>query len=1205
MKLLRGLSFVLLIISSCENPEIVGTPDDHTVRSPFVVNLDTVNHYDVNPISGEEVDTAFQGRKTGAYFQITPDFQSSEELEPPTEYDVTIDEPLETNVYEFHNHLSPITSLAETNNKFTPGKNGLAEPVTGIAQPSITQLTLPEPKVAASPRFKDKGSLDSKYLDIPQGLKDSYLRNSMFDIDGNLWIGSYNLGLIKYDGIGFTMIGPDQGLRATTVRGLAQDREGNIWMALQGGGICRYDGAKLTHYGTEEGMLSDKYMALTLDSSGNIWAASDEQGIVKLNPSTNEFTFYTHDCGLPSGSFWSIIADRNDRIWVGSFAHGVYCFDGESFSGILPDSDEVSHRIISLFEDSGGNIWIGTENNGAIMYDGKYLHEFRHSEGCPAKQVWDFHEDRNGDIWMACWGQGLVKYERSGLSGFKTYTTHSGLSNNLILNISPDSYGQLWLTTYGGGLNIFNETGFQNYTREQNLNSDIIFNVQPMPDSSVWIATYHGGIVKYKDEQFIQYDAPSTEHFGSIRSLETDHNGDLWMGSLYARLFRFDGKKIFHYTEKQGIGGERILDIKCDSKNQVWLSMPTGIRVMNQYGIRTYSWESGLLTNIVQSIEEDEEGTMWLGGNRGITGIKNDRVIHYTEREGLLSNDVHALHFDNEGNMWIGSAGGLSRFDGQRFYSFTRTHGLPDGKISSVEQDAKGNLWLASGNGLCHVDINHPYSIDEPRFTTYSADDALKGTDFFSGGLRIDSAGTLWGSTGKAAIAMNLEGFENNQTAPIVSLTHLNVLEQYVDYKAEDLTLEAEFDSVIPYTNYPLNPVFPYNENHLTFHFAGKDWCAPHKIVYSYAMEGLDTSWSIPSSEPKADYRNLPYGKYQFKVMAKGEAQVWSEPVTYSFEIRPPWWHTWWARLGYVLFFVGTLVFMVERRTAKLRARQKELQHEINLATEEIRQQKDEVEKQKEVIEEAHKEITDSINYAERIQRSFLATEDLLSENLKDYFVFFQPKEAVSGDFYWAGKLDNGDFAVVNADSTGHGVPGAIMSILNISAIERAVEKGLTNPPEIFNDTRQTIIERLKKDGSKEGGKDGMDASLIALNQDRTLLSYVAAHNPIWVIRAGEIIDLKAEKMPVGKHDLDKEPFTGGQFVLQKGDVIYTMTDGFQDQFGGPKGKKFKVKPLKELLLANAHLGMFEQKELLHKTFSEWKGKLEQIDDVCIIGVRI
>ncbi len=270
------------------------------------------------------------------------------------------------------------------------------------------------------------------------------------------------------------------------------------------------------------------------------------------------------------------------------------------------------------------------------------------------------------------------------------------------------------------------------------------------------------------------------------------------------------------------------------------------------------------------------------------------------------------------------------------------------------------------------------------------------------------------------------------------------------------------------------------------------------------------------------------------------------------------------------------------------------------------------LEKTHEQLEESHKEITDSINYAERIQRSFLASKETLDKHLKDYFVFFKPKEAVSGDFYWAAKLSNNNFVFTVADSTGHGVPGAIMSILNISSLEKAIEKE-TEPHHILGKTRELIIERLKKDGSEHGGKDGMDCSLLVLNQDKTLLTFASANNPVFIVRKNfeqeppnsKLIEFKPDKMPVGKHDKDQTPFTLQTVSLQKGDVIYTLTDGMPDQFGGEKGKKYMIKNLKNLFLTIAHLTMVEQENVLAEEFASWKGENEQIDDVCILGVRV
>jgi serine phosphatase RsbU (regulator of sigma subunit) len=269
-----------------------------------------------------------------------------------------------------------------------------------------------------------------------------------------------------------------------------------------------------------------------------------------------------------------------------------------------------------------------------------------------------------------------------------------------------------------------------------------------------------------------------------------------------------------------------------------------------------------------------------------------------------------------------------------------------------------------------------------------------------------------------------------------------------------------------------------------------------------------------------------------------------------------------------------------------------------------VERQKFAVEEQKHIIEEKHREITDSINYAERIQRSFLASKEMLDQHFVEYFIFFKPKDVVSGDFYWASELNNNNFAFSVADSTGHGVPGAIMSLLNITSLERAIELH-NDPSQILNHTRRTIIERLKKDGSEAGGKDGMDCGMLVFDFKNRKLQVAAANNPVWIARNKEMIEIKPDKMPVGKHDLDGQSFTAHSIDLFPGDVVYTLTDGFPDQFGGPKGKKFMSKNLRELLVSNSVLPLSKQKSILEDTFKTWAGDQEQVDDVTIAGIRI
>lgn len=289
-------------------------------------------------------------------------------------------------------------------------------------------------------------------------------------------------------------------------------------------------------------------------------------------------------------------------------------------------------------------------------------------------------------------------------------------------------------------------------------------------------------------------------------------------------------------------------------------------------------------------------------------------------------------------------------------------------------------------------------------------------------------------------------------------------------------------------------------------------------------------------------------------------------------------------------FFV--IVSIIAIRSYQLTKKAKEI----------ISEQKKEVEHQKNLVEEHQRETISSINYAKRIQYTLLANSELLNQNLKEHFVLFKPKDIVSGDFYWATKKDN-KFYLAVCDSTGHGVPGAFMSLLNISFLNEAItEKNILEPHQILNHVRKRLIENI----SQEGGQDGMDAILFCFedHSNSKTITYSAANNAPFLIRGGVIIELPKDKMPVGKGE-KTESFTLQHISANKGDVLYLYTDGYADQFGGPKGKKFKYKALNELLLANCSKEPQEQLRMLNQNFSDWRGDLEQVDDVCLIGIKI
>lgn len=260
----------------------------------------------------------------------------------------------------------------------------------------------------------------------------------------------------------------------------------------------------------------------------------------------------------------------------------------------------------------------------------------------------------------------------------------------------------------------------------------------------------------------------------------------------------------------------------------------------------------------------------------------------------------------------------------------------------------------------------------------------------------------------------------------------------------------------------------------------------------------------------------------------------------------------------------------------------------------------DEVVRQKHLVEEKQKEIVDSITYAERIQKPLLAKEETIKRYFTDCFILFKPKAIVSGDFYWACEI-GGKLYLAVCDSTGHGVPGAFMSLLNIGFISEAIkEKSIIEPNEIFNYVRQRLIESI----SDQGQKDGFDGTLICYDKKHLKLYYSAAHCTPLVIRNDEIIEMASDKMPVGKGEKNHS-FTLHELDVQPNDRIYLYTDGYADQFGGPKGKKFKYKQLKAVLMSEYINKMSKQKLVIEEIFEEWQGELEQTDDVTIVGLKV
>ncbi len=411
------------------------------------------------------------------------------------------------------------------------------------------------------------------------------------------------------------------------------------------------------------------------------------------------------------------------------------------------------------------------------------------------------------------------------------------------------------------------------------------------------------------------------------------------------------------------------------------------------------------------------------------------------------------------------------------------------------------------------------------------------------------------------------------------------------------------------------------------FDFVGISYRAADHVKYQFKLAPLDEEWLHWTDKMEAVYPHIPPGEYTFMVRAKNKDGVINEtPTTYTFVILPPWYKTWWFYTLCVVSFFSAVYSVFVVRTKQLKQQKETLELQVAERTKEFVKEKEKVEKineevlhKNEIIEEKNTEIMDSIEYAKGIQQAILPSREKVKKYLPESFILFRPKDVVSGDFYWMDHKENISFFTA-ADCTGHGVPGAFVSMVGANGLNRAVNGfGLREPGPILDRLRDLVQETFK------ARKDGMDVGLCGLHHDSNKLQFAGAHNPLWVIRPGgskllvdgneiepnleleqNLFEVKADKQPVGAFD-HATLFTNHEVQLQKGDSLYVFTDGYPDQFGGAKGKKFMSKSLKKLLISIYDQPMEEQRNILEETIVSWMdvSNNEQIDDICIFGVRI
>ncbi len=941
------------------------------------------------------------------------------------------------------------------------------------------------------------------------------------------------------------------------------------------------------------------------DKNGNIWFGTNGGGVNKYDGKT--FTQYTEKQGLIKDDVRSILEDNNGLMWFGTNGGGVCRFDGKSFTHITVDEGLTDNTVLAMAQDKKGNIWLATDAGGVSCYErfpsgNMGFTNYTEKEGLGNNSIISVKEDSNGNIWFGTYGSGVTRFDSK---TFTHFTEKEGLSNNFVLSINTDDAGNIWFGTYGGGVCRYDTKSFSHYTAKEGLSNNTVRGIVESKNGDLWFGIHGDGVCRYNGSSFEHYTEKEGLSNKFVKSVTEDKNSNQWFVTDGGGVNRFDGKTFSIFTTEEGFISDYVICALTDRSGNIWFGTDEGVCKYDGVNFTNFTEEEGLCSNDVSCLCEDKAGNIWVGTNgSGVDRYDGKQITHFTEKEGLGNNTVKTIVEDNKGNIWFGTdGGGLSSYNENiGFTTYSEKSGLSSNNIRSILQDKAGNLWIGTSKGLNYVVFNN----GSPEIYIYGSANGLKANDFFANSALIDSKDRAWWGTGKALSTLDLTSFKLSNSLPQMHLNNLELEQTFIDFYSLSDSLhpahhevgdkikksldDVAFTSVAAYNNYPLDLKLPYYLDHITFHFEATDWAAPEKLRYQYMIEGLEKDWSPVTFENKAVYSNLPHGNFTFKVKAIGISNKWSQTLEYPFKIKTPWWKTPVAYAAYVLGFIGIVFGFNNIRTRQLKARQEELELTVKERTHEVVQQK-------ELIEEKQKEIVDSINYAKRIQYTLLAHAEFLKQNLKDHFVLFQPKDIVSGDFYWATKKGKRFYLAV-CDSTGHGVPGAFMSLLNISFLNEAIsEKSIASPDEILNYVREKLVNSISIDGAK----DGMDGILLCIEGDK--ITYAAANNSPVLISDGVLTHLETDKMPIGKGEKN-EPFRLQTINAKKGDHLFLYTDGYADQFGGPKGKKFKYKPLDSMLLENCGSASEVQKEILSTRFNDWKGNLEQVDDVLLIGIH-
>ncbi len=1028
-------------------------------------------------------------------------------------------------------------------------------------------------------------------FDLSDNPSSSLVYSIAQDSAGWLWI-STGEGLSRFNGFHFSKIGMPDFAASDIVTSMFHDGQ-NLWFGTNEGLIFYYDG-KSFMLPENAGEKFSRITQISMGPEGKIWALTYTHGIVEINSKDKRLRSFQGMKNLTCQSF-ALLKEGDVMVGTDRGLSIYYFSDSKEIKFRRELTDFPSTQVTAIHrEKEGEGYFIATENDG-IYYvepekEGFGVQEITQAYKDNLVGIKDVFEDQEGNLWMASYGNGLIKLNLSDhkyITEARVYNKENGFPANNVRTLFEDREGNIWAGNFGGGITRVNAEPFSFISFKDDPYGKNVFSILNS-GGFYWIGTDKGLIQMELTTRKIRrfYNESKLLPKDSVTSLFSFDGRTLWIGTATNGVYRLNMTN--GQLKKVPLGNDRLKNSvsKITGDHQrIWIGTKKGLGCyeIEKDSIHWYSiFQGGLPHNIIHDLYIDSKSRLWITCKSSILSFIDNQTltrIPIYSAAGIMS--LGPVVENQDSTIWVGSNGsGIFMINPDSVFNMTQKEGLMSDYCYALVTDMRNDLWIVHREGLSILNSKKLFIKNITQFK-----DAPEPLIFNQNAAFKDNHGNLLFGTEEGIIVYDQLQEQYRNIPPLVSVTSILVNDKKID-PTDEIHL--------PPGNYKLE-----------IHFIGINLKNPSDVTYQHILEGY-SDWSEINHDTTETFYKLTNGKFRFILKASnGEGMISENPVSIRIMIQKPIWKVWWFYLV-TAFFVALLNYIhLKKRERVILAENRLLEEKVKERTREIELQKNEIEKQRDLIKEKNYDITSSIIYASYIQDTIISSHSFFDKTFPENFILSKPKDIVSGDFYWMAEKDEKVIFTV-ADGTGHGVPGAFISLLGITFLDEIVNtQGITNSKEIIALLRERVIKTLAQRKNHIPTPDGMDISLCVLDKGKKSFQFTGAMNDMLYFHQGRMKLLKADRVSVCIPLSNKGTFTMEEINYQKGDILYLFTDGYKDQFGGPQDKKYLACHFYNSLAEIHSLPMQKQKEILEKRLRDWMGDGPQTDDITIIGIRL